>query len=195
MAQREKRFWIGPKVGLQLTRLFGKPVGISKLNAHTSAGLSAQYRLSPLLAINADVVYGRLGGSYGSADTSAALRNYKLVMQFDYIHLPLVLRVSPGRSPFFLEAGGQAGFFLSRRLKLNDLNASSQPTQPIDAGWVLGIGQRINKHLCVNFRYYKGITSIWSPSYYTNPQTGQTSKIPVVKQVHQSFGLQAAYYF
>ncbi|GAB3751587.1 hypothetical protein GCM10028817_14830 [Spirosoma pomorum] len=195
MAQQEKKFWISPKVGLQLTRLFGKPVGISKLNTHISAGLSAQYRLSSLLAISADVVYSRLGGSYGSADTSAALRNYNLVMQFDYINLPLVLRVSPGRSPFFLEAGGQTGFFLSRQIKIVDLDASTQPNQSIDAGWVVGIGQHIKKHLCINFRYYKGLTSIWSPSYYTNPLTGQTIKISVVKQVHQSFGLQAAYYF
>lgn len=195
MAQEEKRFSVGPKIGLQLTRLYGKPVSLSKLNTHGSAGLSAQYRLSSLLALSADVVYSRLGGSYGSADTSAAFRDYKLVMQFDYIHLPLLLRVSPGKSPFFLEAGGQVGFFLSRQIKINDLDASTQPNQSIDAGWVVGIGQHINEHLCINFRYYKGLTSIWSPSYYTNPLTGQTIKISVVKQVHQSFGLQAAYYF
>lgn len=195
MAQQEKKFWIGPKAGLHLTQLVGQSVGTSKVNTHASAGLSAEYRLNPLLALSADVVYSRLGGSYGSADTSAAFKDYKLVMQLDYIHLPLVLRVSPGRSPFFLEAGGQLGFYLSRRVTINDLNGQTQPNQSMDAGLIAGIGQHITKHLCVNFRYYRGLTSIWKPSYYTNPLTGQTSQIPVAKQVHQSFGLQATYYF
>ncbi|MBR8839536.1 MAG: PorT family protein [Stigonema ocellatum SAG 48.90 = DSM 106950] len=195
MAQREKRFRVGPKAGLHLTQLVGKTVGTSKLSTHASAGLSAEYQLNSLFALSADVVYSRLGGSYGSIDTSALFKDYKLVMQFDYIHLPLVIRVSPRKSLIFLEAGGQVGVFLSRRVKINDLDGQTQPNQSTDAGWVLGIGQHITKHLCVNFRYYKGLTSIWKPSYYTNPTTGQTIRISITKQVHQSFGLQATYYF
>jgi Outer membrane protein beta-barrel domain len=165
-----------------------------------NAGITVEQRFSPAIGLIYQLIYSKQGETVNSRGYNAytGKTTDKQVIGFDYMALPVMLRVRPKGERAFLEAGGQIGYLIHKSFYL-----ASQPnqvipiqhTQPIDVGLTGGIGYRLGKHVVVDGRYYYGMKPLRENYTAPDPQTGISTYYRVEKWYNRVWSLNLSYYF
>ncbi|MVM32136.1 outer membrane beta-barrel protein [Spirosoma sp. HMF4905] len=162
-------------------------------------GITLEKRFSPAVALVSHLLYSRQGFANHAgiaADGSAIIeQTYTL----DYLTLPLMLRVRPKQSAFFLEIGGQAGGLLYNHQRYETtppFDHDIPSTSFWDAGLMGGLGYRLSRHLVTDLRYYHGLLSARQRFLtITDPQSGVVTNYPYIKWYNRVYSLNLSYYF
>jgi hypothetical protein len=154
---------LGPKAGINVSDFYRDPSGParsdSKLN-FLQAGIGADWRLSPVWALQADLLYSRKGVNYAFDDHTS-------VYDLDYVELPLMVRARIGKwipkAPLSLVAGGY-GAYLVGADRLDDWdtwkgNESLDGFASFDYGAVLGLSWQFGD-FSVESRYTLGLAPL-----------------------------------
>lgn len=177
--------------------------GLQDILWRYNAGISLEQRFSPAVALAYELIYTRQGetvnNDYYSLSMGRTVQN-KQVITFDYLALPIMLRVRPKGERAFLEIGGQVG-----RLITNDFYftnpISPTPHAPLrnlnklDWGLTGGIGYRLGKHFVLDARYYYGMKPMLSDFTTIDPQTGASILNRRDKWYNRVYSLNISYYF
>ena len=167
-----------------------------------NVGISLEQRFSPAIALAYQLVYSRQGESvnnnYRLSASSGTVSNKQIII-FDYVALPIMLRVRPKGERAFLEVGGQVGTLIHNDFYFTN-PPSSVPPSPIqhltkiDAGLTGGVGYRLGEHLVVDARYYYGMKPVLSDFSAINPQTGASTLYKREKWYNRVYLLNLSYY-
>jgi hypothetical protein len=151
---------LGLKVGLNVSDFYQDPSAPArsetKLNL-LQAGAAAVWRLSPVWALEADLLYSRKGVSYVFDDHGS-------VYDLDYAELPLLVKARLGKwmpkAPLSLVAGGYGALLISavREDDWNDWkgNETLSGFETFDYGAVLGLSWQFGA-FSVESRYSLGL--------------------------------------
>jgi hypothetical protein len=124
-----------------------------------NAGVVAAYPVSTHLLLQSEIVYS----VQGTTDIyHATLEDETITSTYNYLNLPLLLKYSH-HSGLFVETGPQLGIFLNGKTVYGNsgqTNANSY-IQPIDIGWVFGLGYKIpGINIGLDARYNLGFANI-----------------------------------
>lgn len=160
-----------------------------------NAGLALEQRFSPHIALSYQLLYSKQGSS---TPLTGSLGNDRVVNQFDYISLPIMLRLNRGASKFFLEVGGQGsylvegkGYFASSKNQASTFHHVHR----LDFGLTGGVGYRLSNHFVMDARYYHGLNPILADYTAPAPQTGIPTAYQVVKWYNRVYSMNLSYYF
>lgn len=124
-----------------------------------SAGFQSKLQISENLSLNADLLYNQRGFTSITKDTNAV--EVELSQRFHYLSLPLYggFQLLPGLD---VEIGAETSYLLDFTGKYNGQRikpALSDEVSDVDFGLTGGISYRINRHLSLQGRYYRGLTN------------------------------------
>ncbi|AEL28352.1 porin family protein [Cyclobacterium marinum] len=121
-----------------------------------NAGLAFAKPLSGNFSLASELVYSKQGSSIDGSQSN------KLLTHFDYIALPVLVRLSPVGKNVFLQAGGKFGYLLKgERLNTNNSSPNDIPhLRHWDAGALAGLGYRLGSHIVLDVRYYHGLAPL-----------------------------------
>lgn len=175
------------------------PPLLKTVNSHLlwqyNAGIALEQRFSPHIALSYQLLYSKQGSS---TPVSGSGGNDKVINQFDYISLPVMLRLNRGASKFFLEVGGQGGYLLEGKGYFGSSKNQASTyhyVHRLDFGLTGGVGYKLSNHFVVDARYYYGLNPILADHTEPNPQTGIPTFYRVVKWYNRVSSLNLSYYF
>ena len=160
-----------------------------------TGGISLEQRFTPAIALIYQVSYTRLGGSSSGGGLSGSTPS---ITEYNYLILPVLLRIRSKGERGFIEVGGQLGYYLSGRsyTKGHEEQAlAQQNVTKLDAGLSGGIGYQLGKHLVLDARYYYGMRKIYADHSGPDPNTGLITFYRPVPEYHRVYSLQLSYYF
>lgn len=192
-AQSKISYKFGLTGGVNAAQL--QQTALSHLLWRYNAGATLEQSLSPGIRIAYQLTYSQQGSS---TPLTGLLGDDKLVNTFDYLSLPVLLRLSPRTNNLFLEVGGQAGYLLAGKGYFNSAKNQATPfkyTRKFDVGLTGGIGYRLGMHWVVDARYYYGLQPILADHTEPDPQTGIPTFYRVVKWYNRVWSLNMSYYF
>jgi hypothetical protein len=169
LAQRDKRFRIGPHLGIGMAQ-------ISKLESGEKAvfrpnfGISMDVKTGPHVTFTTGLTHVTLG-------ESSTLNSYpsesKYVNLYQAFMIPLGLKIHPTSNKFFGMVGGQTGFIYKNDFKSDNILSYQSYYKKFDFGALAGIGYNLGNNLCLDLRYYHGITNIHKSSSVVFPIYGR----------------------
>ncbi|QHL87741.1 outer membrane beta-barrel protein [Nibribacter ruber] len=172
----------GPRIGLKAGVTYSNLSGdlenedLYKNKFGFTGGLTANFDLSGdgFLSLQPELLYSQKGYQYSdekfTVTTPQGTYDYKLKgdMNFNYLELPVMLRVNAGG--LFFEAGPQVAYLLSVKdnseLKINDQSyediekRDKDQFSEIEIGYAAGVGYQLNNGLSLGVRYNGGINSL-----------------------------------
>lgn len=191
------RFGLTGGVNAGLIKNYG---GYQSILWRYNAGITAEQRFSGAISLASELIYSKQGETVNMIGYTIYTGNTtdKQFIHFDYIALPVMLRVRPKGERAYLEAGGQIGYLTHNSFHLAsqpDQVRSVQHTQPMDLGLIGGIGYRLGKHVMVDGRYYYGMKSILADYTRVDPQTGGVTLVKTDQWYNRVWSLNLSYYF
>lgn len=154
----------GAKAGLNLSSVSVSPKesGVSyKIAPGFNAGFLANISLPGKFSLQPEVVYSGQGTKVSSTEGSG---NYNL----GYINVPVLLKYKTA-SGFFVEAGPQAGFLLSAKVKSEGVSTDIKDSfKSTDIAGVFGLGYMSPLNIGVDARYNLGFTNLDKSSVSTS---------------------------
>jgi len=169
--------------------------GQNDLSLHFTGGVCLEQQFSPALAFSYQLLYSRLGGTSTSTSNGAAIT---FITKYNYLSLPLMVRIRPKGERAFVEFGGQVGYYLNGKNYMKgkqDQASQNQNVTKLDAGITAGVGYRLGKHFVLDGRYYHSLRKIKSDFTAPSPTTGQPTFYRTVPQYHRMYSLNLSYYF
>lgn len=161
-----------------------------------NGGLTLEQRFNSAIALFYQLNYLRIGGS---ADVTGLTNGIlKIVDDYSYISLPIIVRVRPKTERFFVEAGLQTGYYLSGGIYAKGQDTQVQPhlhQVKLDAGWTGGLGYQIRTHFVIDARYYCGLKKLAMEYSAADPVTGIVSMHYPIAQYHRAYLLNLSYLF
>lgn len=164
------------------------PNSESKPRWDYTTGVSVDHRLTSSLTLSYNVLYSRQGGAelitskigYGST---------KMMTEFSYLTLPVMVRYNLGGGRFFISGGPQIGYLLKAKWYAAGFEGSAQSwdlayMRRFDVGLTGGLGYRLGRHVVLESRYYYGL----NPFNETDPQTNY-------KEYNRTWASNLVYYF
>ena len=110
------------------------------------------FRASGNIRIQLEVVYSTQG--------AWAQRNRDLSVHYNYLNLPIVIRLSTRRN-FFFEGGAQFGILLTAKSRDGSFEVDiSQQVNDLDFAILAGVGYEFSRRISVNGRFNFGISSL-----------------------------------
>ncbi|GAB4041835.1 porin family protein [Spirosoma gilvum] len=187
---------------------FGVTAGLNAAQIQTSlsldkplwrynAGVAFEQQFFRKFVLASELIYSRQGasekytGPFGQSDD-------RIIYAFDYLALPVLLRIRPVGERAFIQAGGQIGYLLTARnyfASKEDQALTYQHTKSIDAGLIGGVGYRLGQHFVVDGRYYYGMNPLREDYTAPDPQSGITKVYHVEKWYNRVWSVNLAYYF
>ncbi len=166
MAQPEKKFTFGPKIGVDYTHYWGKKVDHSGV-VNYQAGVFFEYLVADRFAIAPEVVFAAQGGKYDEIkDIEGDNVKTTVTDNVNYINIPLMFKfyVVPSLS---IDFGPQLGINVYSKWS-EDPKVSNPPsgsmkedTKSIDFGLGLGLTYNITDGVFVQGRYTMGMTKVF----------------------------------
>lgn len=154
-AQKNSNAKFGIRGGLNLSNFTGDYKG-RDVHAGVNIGLFTEIKISNKLAFQPELNYSMQGASESSAS-----------MNLNYITIPALLKVYPAEK-FDLEFGPQIGFLTSASIKYGSASVdASQLFNTTDFGLNFGFGFDASKKVNLGFRYYAGLTNVFSTTFQT----------------------------
>lgn len=148
-AMAQKRFTFGPKVGFDITHLWGEGASHG-VKAGYQAGLFMEYRCTSQFAIAPEVVFAAQGGTQD-----------KTTRHLNYINVPVMFKfyVAPA---FSIDLGPQVGFNVYSKMSNSGVPLDfKKDTKDIDFGVGLGATYNITNDVFVQARYTMGMTKVY----------------------------------
>lgn len=138
----------GIKGGLNMSSIGGDSEGVSvKAGAHF--GVFLQSRASNSLAIQSGLIYSMQG---------AAIDNDSK-LNYNYLNVPIILKLYPAEQGFNINFGPQLGFLLSGKIATGDIDLDVK-SQLNDVDVALGIGLGYDAdNIVLDVRYNLGLNS------------------------------------
>lgn len=170
-AQTETQF--GLKAGVNISKTTNNQGGGTEGLVGFHVGGLAHIHLSPVVALQPEVVYSSQGGKYFINDGEHHLL-------LNYVNIPLLLQYMAG-SGFRIETGPQAGILVSAKDKRSGYETGNVETRDFknaDFSWAFGLGYLTDSGLGIDARYNLGISNI-----------NNTSRTAEVKNSVFQFGL------
>lgn len=192
-AQSFPIYKIGLTGGVNAAQL--QQITSSHLSWQYNAGVALEQRFSTSIALSYQLLYSKQGSS---TPLTGSLGNDRLINQFDYISLPMMLRLNRGAKNFFIEAGGQGGYLLEGKgyfASAKNQASTFKHVHKFDFGLTGGIGCRLGRHLIADARYYYGLNPILADYTAPAPQTGTPTFYRVAKWYNRVWSLNLSYYF
>ena len=168
MAQPEKSFTFGPKIGVDYTHYWGKDCDHGgRLNYQ--AGVFFEYVVADKFAVAPEIVFAAQGGKYKWSEIIEGVGvEYDATDYVNYINVPVMLKyyVAPSLS---IDFGPQLGInvYSKRTDKWDDAGVEMKETydmkdgtKTIDFGIGLGLTYNLAKDVFVQGRYTMGMTNI-----------------------------------
>lgn len=190
IAQDPSKFRFGPYIGAGMTRI--TEWGNSDRSRFTPVlGLASEYRINPILSFVGNISYIRMGQTTELFQTPSAL---KLKTSFHTLTIPLLARISPGKSNFFCQVGVQPGFTFKYRAEIDkEYLDNSSNYDKVTFGAIGGLGMYINNFISLDIRYYQGLLNILKSDTFITETPGSTVQID--KQKHKFLAMGLSYYF
>ena len=172
MAQPEKSFTFGPKIGVDYTHYWGKDCHHSGLFNY-QGGVFFEYRISDKFAIAPEIVFAAQGNKWSEnydiydKETGDVIGEAKITMtdHVNYINVPVMLKyyVVPSLS---IDLGPQVGYCIYSKYTIDDDGVKNtgdemNETKKVDVGVGLGLTYNIAKDVFVQGRYTMGMTKIF----------------------------------
>ncbi|AUD04111.1 porin family protein [Spirosoma pollinicola] len=164
------------------------PNSESKPRWDYTTGVSVDHWLTSSLTLGYNLLYSRQGGAelitskigYGST---------KMMTEFSYLTLPVMVRYHLGGGRFFISGGPQIGYLLKAKWYAAGFESSAQSwdlayMRRFDVGLTGGLGYRLGRHVVLESRYYYGL----NPFNETDPQTNY-------KEYNRTWASNLVYYF
>ena len=176
MAQPEKSFTFGPKIGVDYTHFWGKNCEHGgQLNYQ--GGVFFEYVVANRFAIAPEVVFAAQGGKYKNEMFGI---KHTFTEHVNYINVPVMLKyyVTPSLS---IDFGPQVGFNIYSKFtdELDDgthkgktVTDQKDATKSVDFGVALGLTYDIAKDVFVQGRYTMGMTSVFKTGEYNEAKNG-----------------------
>ena len=171
MAQPEKSFTFGPKIGVDYTHFWGKNCEHGgQLNYQ--GGVFFEYVVANRFAIAPEVVFAAQGGKATADvydDDVDGLIKAKGTFHTNYINVPLMLKFYATPN-FSIDFGPQAGFNVYSKMtasgKLANVEAKESidlkdNTKTVDFGVALGGTYNLTENAFVQARYTLGLTNVF----------------------------------
>jgi len=171
-AQAQAKF--GVKVGANYSNLSGD---LTDEDANQSkvgllGGIIANFPLSSdnFVSIQPELLYSQKGYQYQDEEVNiaGAMYNYKGKFNFNYLDLPVLLKINAG--PIFFEAGPQASYLLgirdNRERELNGIDDKSwakvekDNLSELEIGYVAGLGFQAPMGVGIGLRYNGSINAL-----------------------------------
>lgn len=165
------------------------------LSLHYTGGISLEQQFSPALALSYQLLYSRLGGISTSTGNGASIT---FITDYNYLTLPIMIRIRPKGERAFVGLGGQVGYYLNGKNYVKgkqDQALQNQNITKVDAGLTAGIGYRLGQHLVVDGRYYHSLRKLYEDFTAPSPATGQPTFYRSVAQYHRMYSVTLSYYF
>jgi hypothetical protein len=174
----------------------------AQLQQVVRSGLLWQYNLGVILeqrfSRSVALAYQLLYSKQGSSTPVTGLGGEdNLINQFDYLSLPILLRLNREAKSVFLEVGGQAGYLVAGKGYFASAKSQVSTFQHIhkfDYGLTAGIGCRLGGHLVIDARYNHGLHPILADYTVPDPQMGRPTFYRVVKWYNRVWSLNLSYY-
>ena len=162
MAQPEKAFTFGPKIGVDYTHFWGKNVQHGG-QINYQGGLFFEYVVADHFAIAPEVVFAAQGGKF---NIEMFGNKHDYTYHTNYINVPVMFKyyVTPSLS---IDLGPQVGFNIYSKYtdELDDgvhqtktVTDHKNATKTVDVGVGLGLTYNIAKDVFVQGRYTMGMT-------------------------------------
>ncbi|REA60698.1 hypothetical protein DSL64_14275 [Dyadobacter luteus] len=188
LAQSDKRFRIGPHVGIGMAQI-SKLASGEKAVFRPNFGISMDIRTGPHVTFNTGLTHVTLGESQNLSSYPSAS---KYVDLYQTLMIPLGLKIHPKSNRFFGMIGAQPGFIYKNDFKSDNISSYQSYYKKVDFGAIAGVGYNLGNSLCLDLRYYHGITNIHKSNSMTLPIYG---RIDIQKESYRMFNLTACYYF
>jgi hypothetical protein len=123
-----------------------------------NAGLMASIPVASQLFLQPEAVYSQQGNT---AIVHAYTGDQQLTATYNYLNLPILFKYQRS-SGLFAESGPQFGILLNVKFVAENAgqSTSKEDNQPMDFGWVFGLGYKIPKlNLGLDIRYNLGLTN------------------------------------
>ena len=148
-AMAQKRFTFGPKVGFDITHLWGEGASHG-VKLGYQVGLFMEYRFTDRFSVAPEVVFAAQGGTHD-----------KTTRYINYINVPVMLKfyVAPA---FSIDLGPQVGFNVySKMTNSGAILDFKKDTKDIDFRVGLGATYNITNDVFVQARYTMGMTKVY----------------------------------
>lgn len=162
-AQKKNTIKFGIRGGLNLSN-FTREFKGRDIHPGVNIGLFTELKISNKLAFQPELNFS-MQGATESNDS----------MNLNYITIPALLKIYPVEK-FNLEFGPQIGFLTSANIKSGSLSVdASQLFNSTDFGLNFGFGFDASKKVNLGFRYYAGLTNVFSTTFQTALKSGGMS--------------------
>lgn len=154
-AQKSSNAKFGIRGGLNLSNFTGA-YKAGDVHAGVNIGLFTEVKISNKLAFQPELNYSMQGATESNAS-----------MNLNYITIPALLKIYPVEK-FDIEFGPQIGFLTSATIKYGSASVdASQLFNSTDFGLNFGFGFDASKKVNLGFRYYAGLTNVFSTTFQT----------------------------
>ena len=144
---------LGLKAGFNFSTIGGTADTLEyKYKPGYQVGTLVDIRASGNISIQLEVVYSTQG--------AWAQRDQDLSVHYNYLNLPIVIRLSTRRK-FFFEGGPQFGFLLTAKSKDGSFEVDiSEQVNNLDFAILAGVGYELSRRLSANGRFNFGVSSL-----------------------------------
>ncbi len=154
-----------------------------------TGGISLEHRLTSSLTLSYNLLYSRQGGVELITSKLPGYGSTKMITEFCYLTLPVMVRYNLGGGRFFMSGGPQFGYLLKAKWYAAGFEGSAQSwdlayMRRFDVGLTSGLGYRLGKHVVLESRYYYGL----NPFNESDPQTNY-------KEYNRTWASNLVYYF
>ncbi|MBR5639507.1 MAG: PorT family protein [Muribaculaceae bacterium] len=172
MAQPEKSFTFGPKIGVDYTHYWGKDCHHSG-QFNYQGGVFFEYRIADRFAVAPEIVFAAQGNKWSDnydiydMETGYVIgeAKYSQTEHVNYINVPVMLKyyVAPSLS---IDLGPQVGYCIYSKCSVDDDGVKytydqKDDTKKVDVGIGLGLTYNIAKDVFVQGRYTMGLTKVF----------------------------------
>lgn len=173
------QFTIGPKVGLNLAKVYAGKEGLDEdidFKTGLNVGIFGRYEINERFAIQPEVLYSQQG--YKSHinlfdHLGYPIGEYGYKASSHYVNIPILVKYYPLKR-FYVEAGPQVGFCVSSDFSADDNELESiikkldTDYNTVDFSLTGGVGFHLGYGLSVNVRYNHGFTKTLNESLWKN---------------------------
>ena len=188
IAQSEKRFRIGPHLGLGMTQ-------ISKLRAGEEAIYRPTFGLAFDVKINPNVTFssGLTHRTTGEFDrTKSYPTDLTTLETYHSLMIPITFKLHPKKGPFFGLIGIQPGFVYKGAFEVNEVPQGNSYYRKLDFGGTAGFGFNLGQNLALDLRYYQGVVNLNKSRSMAIPGYGL---MDIKKEFHRQLALTVYCYF
>lgn len=145
-------FQVGVKGGVNISNFNGGTFNNldQKVLVGFHAGGLLRFKFGNTLALQPEVLFSTQGTTLKNTSTDY---DYKV----NYVNVPVLVQVSPGGGPFYIEAGPQIGFKTSESIPTTTTSDFAKST---DLSVALGLGLRSKSGLGIDGRYNVGVSKV-----------------------------------